>query len=339
LLVIGGADGDQVRISAEIRSQIALRGTATLVDAVPYPTNQTPLKLASDPITVPASGFAHFVDGKECPDPRFNWAADNPASWVHAPTGPESTLGTTNYVTTLFLNMVRANPNFHADWDMAMYVSDRGHLVSAGELGNLLRSGRAPQDYYKTIRIFDHAYPPGAASSRDGVLYHFTAQELGPKRGLVNINSPYKEVLQCAFDGAPLGYPESTEKLTAVAAEGIANSIATSGIMYTNVADIGKSCQYWDWRTLLPGMSDIERESVISHSYQLFGTRHNLFVIFVASGPYAPGVGKIQSHGEVQGEWLGYRRAIAVVWRDPFPDADGKHPCFVQAFRWLEGGD
>jgi hypothetical protein len=30
------------------------------------------------------------------------------------------------------------------------------------------------------------------------------------------------------------------------------------------------------------------------------------------------------------------QRAMVVVWRDPVADANGRHPCFVRWFTWLE---
>ncbi len=66
------------------------------------------------------------------------------------------------------------------------------------------------------------------------------------------------------------------------------------------------------------------RESIVANSYRLLSPRQNLFTILIAA----------QVTGS-SGGVLAEQRAVAVVWRDPYPDANGRHPALVRFFKWL----
>jgi len=69
--------------------------------------------------------------------------------------------------------------------------------------------------------------------------------------------------------------------------------------------------------------SDAEIESLIRNSCHLLSSRQNLFTVLLAAQVY---------DGDAV---FAEQRAVAVVWRDPVPDADGRHPCFVRFFKLL----
>jgi len=314
-------------VAIEIKGKVSILGGAddgTAVDECPSPYTKDGFKF-----TFNAGISPNFTKNDEpsleCVDPRFNWDVDISSGEEHwkVCTHPDAnTMNSINSVTEdWFLN------NTHAegyDTNMQMRVSNRGYLVSVGELGNLLR--RAHRRWkYNTVRLYEFGH------GRDDIYEVFKIKTNSVNRGMVNVNSAELGLIVPGLLAAPIKYLESVDQVDTPTAESIALEIINHGL-YTNVFDV---CGF-DWQSIpkLRSLSNLEIESIISHSYGLFGTRQNLFAIIIAASPVTANMGTFAA---TQGSAVtsGGKRAIVYVWRDPFPDADDKHKCFVQFFKWL----
>ena len=305
------------------------------VDAAPYPVGDNGFKF---PIPI-AAGVGDQRLGPtpswECVDPRFNWDIPDGNGrirnqWAND-TGTNTELAINIRTSDFFAQYPRAGGY---DTNLQMRVSNRGTLFSVGELGYLLRKNHL-RNRHQTIRILDLADNPTARDTRrDFVMEAFTVETNNVRRGLVNINSLETNIVQTAFLDIPLGYPESARSIPDTTASGVASEIVSNG-PYTNVVQILDE----DWANYA-GMdintyTELERESVITHAYNLLGVRQNLFTVIVAASPASMAIGTYADATE-QVQALGEKRAIAQIWRDPFPNDDGRHECFVQFFKWVE---
>ena len=235
-------------------------------------------------------------------------------------TGGTNTEGRINVATT---DLFTQNPrSLGYDTNMQMRVSNHGRLFSVGELGYLLRREHDQLGRFNTIRLFDVGSKP-----RDRVLERFTLQEVAAQ-GLVNLNSVDDRIVLSAFRDTPLRRPDETEDVSISAVSNLVTEIVDNG-PYTNLTEI---CDL-DWSAIggLDAYTEIERESILAHCWGLIGIRQNLFLIVVAEGIDTGGVGSRLGSNMMAG-----RRAVALVWRDPFPDEDGMHPCFVRYFKYLD---
>ncbi|OQA29786.1 MAG: hypothetical protein BWY59_00086 [Verrucomicrobia bacterium ADurb.Bin345] len=75
------------------------------------------------------------------------------------------------------------------------------------------------------------------------------------------------------------------------------------------------------------GLNNNRREAVIRNSYKMFMPTENLYTVFVVAQTFQEG-----DPNAISGE----KRAVALVWRDPFPNTYGRHEWFIRQFRWLE---
>lgn len=312
-------EGHKVALYIDVHVEVLLEDGITMVDAVPYPTNGPALMTFSNTWSVPRGPFKV---GKECVDPRFNWNPNSP-SWIYQNTaGLNPSIGGPNESMTLYLNHDPAYPG--VEDSPQMFVANR-NLLSVGELGNLLRGMQRPMNFFQTIRLYDIGH------TRDKVLSLFSTQTDPARRGLINLNSPFPELIDCGLLGSPIRYPEAGTRVTPQEVLRIANCISTNG-PYINVDEIGA----FPWREVLDGRTDLERESVIAYSYQLFGTRQNLFVVILEAGPASRGAGRMAAEYEMATSWLSVERAVAVLWRDPFPDEEGQHTWLVRLYKRLD---
>ena len=324
LVIFEGANGAVVNVTVSVRLKMlevdALTGAT--VDAVPSPDSDPALVFKFDPLTLPGTlnpkGFVAV-------DPRFNWRTHgNPPCWFPA---ADPTLGDMNDMTLTFL----AGGAAGIDTNASMYVSDAGRLFSEGELGNLLRTDAPGIGFFKTIRIFDL---PNA--DMDEIFRHFTVKAGSSSRGLVNLNTDCGDVLCTAFTNMPMAYPSNTIKIAVDDITRITNAIGMNQ-EFVNVSELG----HIDWRSVLPSWTGVERDAMLAYTSGLLGTRQNLFTIIIMGGPAEQGMGQTgrQKHG-----WFGLRRAVAVVWRDPFPiegtgsgpDNPLRHRYVLRSFNWLD---
>lgn len=331
---------NNIDISFEVKCQVILDGgdnNGVVVDAqagiglvfgVYHAGVDDPFKMAKE-----------AIPSLECVDPRFNWMSDPVGDgsvadikdnagyqWHQCVNAPDTdTEGDINKATETWFAEYPREDGY--DTNMQMRVSNRGSLASVGELGNLIRRSHR-KSKFNTIRLYD--YGVGSSAVRDKVFENFTVETNSVRRGLVNINSAFPEMIEPAFVDAPIGYPESSTKVTEAMAVDIANSITNAGA-YAKTPEICRLA----WKAIpgLEDLTDLEVESIISHSYGLFGIRQNLFAIIVSASPVTTSMGEFARQTK-QITALGSKRAIAYVWRDPFAD-NGKHKCFVQFFKWL----
>jgi len=303
-----------------------------LVDAVPFPEERGGIKFN---IPIPTNAYPSTEIGSsqlswECIDSRFNW--DVRRGWAST----NETMGHINASTLQFFKDNPREKGFDTGVPIQMRVSNTG-LVSVCELGNLLLNTRHRNHSYKTIRVC----AMGQAGAHD-LLNNFTVETNSVRRGVVNVNSGDKIMIAPGFMNVPLKYPESyidsNDPLDRIGTRSVVYDIAKKLVdkgPYTNISQI---CSF-DWSTI-PGLgvnnyTELERESILSHSVRLLGVRQNLFAIIVAASPVTTGMGEFARH-EREVSALGSKKAIAYVWRDPRPDKNGRHKCFVQFFKWLE---
>jgi hypothetical protein len=83
-------------------------------------------------------------------------------------------------------------------------------------------------------------------------------------------------------------------------------------------------------------MDNTRKESIIRNSYQLFNANQQLFTIVVT----AQTINDQGTVGTFDGEDVdtvsGEKRAVALVWRDPFPGPSGRHEMFVKLLKYLD---
>jgi hypothetical protein len=255
--------------------------------------------------TVPLSGTASTMEDSfwEVNDPRMNW--DFPSQWVSSRDG---SLGDSNTVRTVFSDA-------DADGHFAMWVRN-GPLVSLGELGWL------PYDPVKpwwTIRFLQND-PDGTAQ----VLDRFTVDT--NTTGFVNLNSQQTNALAAVFRQAPIELYPGAPGSTAIAdtnAVMLAGRILING-PYINLSGMAKN-DVSDFMGLPEITNALEAESAVRNSIGLLRTRQNLMTVYLGAQVLAANTDEVVADA----------RAVAVVWRDPFPNPDGFHPSFVRYFKWL----
>jgi len=125
----------------------------------------------------------------------------------------------------------------------------------------------------------------------------------------------YLSDLAALFDGAPHG-PSWTRLSGSVPPGGatiasLMNSIRTGGN------------QYGEW----------EREALIANAANLFTLRDQTYTILLRADAFTSGHGMEDIQ---KGSTLGTAHAVVEIWRDPVPDASGRHNIQIQNFRILE---
>jgi hypothetical protein len=97
--------------------------------------------------------------------------------------------------------------------------------------------------------------------------------------------------------------------------------------------------------SMTPGpyqLDNNQKEAIIRNSYRLFNPNQNLFTIVLiaqAINDQPDGMGNYGTYGN-EDTIVGEKRAVALVWRDPFPDlpsppGSGRHEMFVRTFKYL----
>jgi hypothetical protein len=279
---------------------------------------------------------------KEVIDPRFNWSISN---FTDNRDGGNS-LGGINSNSDYFLSIGQSQRAKGFDWDLAMHVSDAGQLSTVGELGNLCRSSIRSRGMLQTVRLIDYD-----TALADKVLDYFTNMTPGERqRGFINANSLSEDRLACAFWDMPLNAPSSTAspddrrisdtQVTALVRNIISWRKASAANKFATLSDLGK----YNWRneTAIAGdVHDIGLETLVANSAGLMTTRQNMFVAIIAAKPFSLGVGvaNADARNADMGSWVGIRRAVVHLQRDPYPVEVGpgifKCRTRVQRFRWL----
>lgn len=287
-------------------------------------------------VVVPPQGVGVWLGGAgaDVIDPRFNWT---PQHWLNNLAYPyEYSIGNVNQGTE---NFITENAGKHSccDADTQMYIANR-ELRSVGELAYLAYPGlhsvfpvnqlHPDPDAnialpWRTLRPFDNGL-----GRWERFFDHFAFGSNAVEKGKVNPNSEMADVLAAVYDGMRRDdYPEqgSAPKLNWARALAVGDAIiAHSGTNdFKSVSDLGRAAvanTMFAAAGIGANASEFERESVYRNAHGLFHTRQNLFAILLA--------GKSPIAVE--------QRALALVWRDPVPDANGHHPSFIRWFTWLE---
>lgn len=325
-------DGTPIKLDVWVQLRMLLNGAEELVvDEVPSPWR------------APEAGFALSVtnvvgtrgrqDGSyEVIDPRFNWQIDLWRQQVAT-----QSMGYANIATTDHFESIRNDPGrVKYDRDAVMHVSDAGRLNSVAELGHLLcKKENQRSNYHRTIRVY--SLEPGDFHD---LFRHFTVKD-APSYGLVNMNTEYTSILRTAIENMPMGYPGNPKKVSPADVTTIVNTIAARGNIETlsYLTTMSALCSNTTWRTVLPDWSEVERDAMVAYTAGLLGTRQNLFTVLLMGGPATQGMGLT---GTQEQGWFGMRRAVAVVWRDPFPiqgagnAGDPRHRYVLRYFNWLD---
>ncbi|MEI6148686.1 MAG: hypothetical protein WCS01_06285 [bacterium] len=327
--------GSNVTVRAKIGLQMRLNGPAgAVVDASPYPTNLT-LDLNLPAVTnpsPPAAMTASVVVDAEVTDPRFNWTN---AQWRVWPPGTAGTLGSTNTMTLTWLQA--RDTDGYAD----MFVADRP-LTSVTELTYLLRGTKSrnsdvPLDQWNTIRLYDRVSGNSIPRPLDRVLDYFSIAGAGNGKGFVNPNTGMTNVLKALFQNMPVDrYPgdPSSFSLDQTEAAALAAFWADTNqnpwrCGFANLSDIGHATNVFS-AAPLAGLSPFEREAFFRYTAGLFNTRQQYFMILLFAQTTRT-IPQLTDKSVLAGV-----RAIAEVWRDPLPNADGVHPRVVRLLKTID---
>ena len=235
----------------------------------------------------------------------------------------------------------------------AMYVRN-GPMQSVAELG-FIPTGSP----WTTIDLFS---PQGRELLAKFRTTNITAGTKIYTNGLINPNTLFTDVLIAAFRDAPIeAYPDDPLPLRVDAdmagdiAAGMYEISTNAALSGSNVFD---SPAVWVTTRAFAvhgtlstspyptnnytGLDNNQKESIIRNSYRLFNPNQQLFTIVViaqAINDQPDGMGKYGTYGN-EDTIVGEKRAVALVWRDPFPDpppgGSGRHEMFVRTFKYLD---
>jgi hypothetical protein len=274
-------------------------------------------------------------DGRSVNDPRLNHLS---SQWDQ----PNPTLGHLNTNVTRF-NISDENDGYEGT---NLYVAN-GALRNVGELGFIKVDSRP----WVTVDLF--------SESGRQMLDEFVIDAVihtNYLQGFVNPNTLSTSVLDSVFYDCPLDLSlGGNRQWNDISSVGL---LVRAMVLKNEDADVSGNDQFTSpaaWANLgvmsnaSPGdidaplaaqnirdtLNNTEREEIIRNSYRLFNPGQNLFTFVVVAqtindqdprGTYDPNEDTI----------TGERRCVALVWRDPFPNEDGRHNMFVRLFKYLD---
>lgn len=259
-------------------------------------------------------------------DPRLNHL---PSDW-DIPS--EQTMGALNKVDKFGLS---ANGDQEGT---NMYVRNSTNLTSVAELG-FIPGGKSP---WTTIDLF----------SEEGktLLAQYRTHSLDAKaytNGLINPNTLYTNVLMAVFRDEPVdNYPggpvlfKVNDQMAAyivesIYAKGTSSYDSAAGWVTTEAFAPINGALMQLYKDPPYNMDNTKKESIIRNSYQLFNPNQQLFTIVVIAQSIND-QGTVGSFNEDDDVISGEKRAVALVWRDPFPNSSGRHEMFVKLFKYLD---
>ncbi|MGQ9661015.1 MAG: hypothetical protein ACUVWX_01600 [Kiritimatiellia bacterium] len=280
--------------------------------------------------------------GYEAVDPRLNYNANlSQGGWRRSTDGTGKNVSSpdrTNYWTLVEWQKPTTDGSWHS------FVANRP-LKTAGELGYLFSTAkRIPLEPWKTIWLYDRR----GNGQWDKVLDHFASTNAPifegrlVYQGRINPNSEIGNALATAFyqmrvdsfygdqwASAPLTWPEAGR---------LARSIQTyfvTNAPLARLSELGKSSFATNIFNTLRSMgklparaSELQKEAFYRNTADLLHPRQNLFAIIIA-GQTAYDPNRYDAPKTDQ-------RALAIVWRDPVKNKQGRHPYFIRWFTWLE---
>ncbi|MDD5706110.1 MAG: hypothetical protein PHR35_09300 [Kiritimatiellae bacterium] len=247
-------------------------------------------------------------------------------------------------------------------------------LQSVGELGylpighwltiTLYDHRHVVNDYNGTTTHHDYPNNTLPPCGYHPVLDYFTVRDPDqPVRGLVNINTRNTEALAAVFNELPLrweyaptilvpapapaqsgSFDDSLELAAWVKSKGPFTRLSELSRIFQGTTQIGAAIGSGVPAVKEPvqllakaagnlGFGEFEREALIRNACELLTTRQQIFTILIRADAFSSTYGM---EGVSQGNVLATATAVAQVWRDPVPDAEGNHPCFVQYFKILD---
>lgn len=265
-------------------------------------------------------------------DPRLNHLASFADGTKNWDTPPSATYKMINYGMPYLGTNINNQPE-----GLAMYVRNSTNLGSVAELG-FIPTG----DRWTTIDLF-------STEGRD-LLAKFRTRTLTTKsytNGLINPNSLYTNVLIAAFREAPVNeYPGgpvlfnvndqmAVDIVESIYANGTSSYDSAAGWVTTEAfATRGTLMDLYENNPSY-NMNNTKKESIIRNSYQLFNPNQQLFTIVVIA-QVINDQGTVGTFDEEDDAINGEKRAVALVWRDPFPNPSGRHEMFVKLFKYLD---
>ncbi len=196
-------------------------------------------------------------------------------------------------------------------------------------LDSLSHIGRQPVNPFP-VRHWE-TIPLVGPEARDVGRYFAMTNEV-TERGRININSPYREVLAAGFmranddmSGAPWNYEPLSYSRALALADLILSRRPDGG--YRNTIDVWRAASRSEWSAALGGGDKFEIEEVIARSMNLFTTRQQIYTVMLASQTMSSAANP---------QPVSESRAMAVIWRDPFPDDEGRHRVKVLSYRSMD---
>ncbi len=282
-------------------------------------------------------------------DPRFNHLS---SQWL---IDEEGTLGDIN-----------SNANFASVPDQGQYLKDgdpmmycaRSELRCTGELGYF------PVAPWRTIKLYQD--PREEERNMDLALDYFTMLPTdGPTFGMMNPNEKYHfhSLSNAAFEfmnSEGNWQMHLDERSTFTEFRRVPIDLVNIMNEFVNLSDLGLYLYSDDSRNrnLAPSWynfptdwvrsykesydpnrpewySEIRIEHMMRRASALFHLRQNIFIVCIWAQTLGP-----PAAGNAE-DWASYpitseAQAVAMVWRDPYPDANGDHPKFVRYMRWME---
>lgn len=282
-------------------------------------------------------------------DPRLNHSS---AEWMVA----TRSSGALNSGVTGF-NVSQANGYTEGT---SLYVRNSPQLKSVAELGYIGTGQRwSSIDLFATSGVFllEHFRTESSAAYTN---HAGLPQQRKWMPGKINPGVASTSVLYAAFVNAPLQrdgpdqLPATAPKLSSAMASNLADHVASNAMDRTRSGEAGFD-SWADWTQaniftnpalrsvlrdpsdLTKDMNNVDRESIVRNTYRMFGVGQQLFVLVVV----ARAVQDLDPAGVGGGDFVtGEKRAVALVWRDPFPDnsADGqpRYAISIRAIRYLD---
>lgn len=322
--------GASYRVAAEVKIEIK-DAQGKRVDATPWPTNTIGVRLRMPDVTyaIPATIASPLVntweETSECIDPRFNWQSGT-AYWK---TGAVSSLQRINLATSNYWVQADSSDPRSDAFNDTMYVANRP-LKSVSELSYLIRDSSS-SGRWDTIHLIGNtnAYSATASYKSDNVLDYFTLETNAFLRGKVNPNTENPRVLASLFENMPIDqYPDQVGAPKFTVDYDLAWRMADFWLL-TNYSgwkeiatrqDLADRCSNLIYNAASPLKSALIdpslNEAIIRNLEGLVNSRQQYFIIALYAQSYAMpnnlnvGINFIESTT---------RRAIAEVWRDPYP--------------------
>ncbi len=291
----GGPLGSVYTLNATLKNLTISAGADSIVQAITFQNVIANIKII---------GVWKFgMTSKSVIDPRINYRGAT--DWQTE--GPPATLGTINQRTI--------NYGAQAEPGAVSYYCRNSSLSNVCELGFL--SIGVP---WQSIALYDN---PTANRLLNPVIDFFTIST-NVRRQLVNINTQNTNLLLSVFYHEPIvqkpvddGPPFLDQAQAKTLAEQLISfTLDRKNYRFSNLGKPPAITVFAD--------TDGKRDGIILRAADYLGIQQNLFTVIVAA----------QTLGTA-GDVLAEKRAMAVIWRDPFPNAEGNHRTFLKFFKWL----